>query len=61
MSDTKFEQDAMNFILYTLCEKDAGALYEDINNITAAYHAMSLFRANIQKHPILFKLFFKIY
>lgn len=58
--DTEFEKDCLNFILYTLCEKDAAALYECPNNITAAYDAMELFKDKIRKHPILFKLFFRI-
>lgn len=55
-----FEKDMMNFILYTLCDEDAGTLYYSPNNISATYTAMDSFKENINKHPLLFKWFFKI-
>lgn len=55
-----FEGDMMDFILHTLADEKAEALYTLPNNITSAYYVMELFKNNVKKHPFIFKLFFKI-
>lgn len=55
-----FEEDMMNFILYTLADENAEALYTLPNNITSTYYVMELFREKIKRHPFIFKMLYKV-
>lgn len=57
---TEFEKDMMEFILYVLADENSAELYYLQNNITSAYYVMELFRKKVEKHPILFRLLFKV-
>ena len=59
-SQRSFEEDMMEFILYTLADENAEALYTLPNNITSAYYVMEMFKVKVKKHPFIFKTFFKI-
>lgn len=59
-SQRSFERDMMEFILHTLADENADALYTLPNNITSTYYVMELFKEKAKKHPFIFKMFFKI-
>lgn len=60
MINYEYQSDMQKFIHEVLADENSETIYYAPNNITCTYTIMNMFVNKVKKHPIIFRMLFKV-